>query len=169
MCIVYALGSFTYEKYFSGKYLGELVRLIFTGVLKQLGKPIPKPLLAKDGITTKDVSDILSGSSEVKVYDMLDSSDINSILHHICLIVSERAAVLVGLVVASLLNRVERDFTVIAVTGSLYKLHPTLASRLEYHTARLTKHKFSYKLCDDGSGKGAGLVAAIANRLEKKK
>ena len=114
------------------------------------------------------MSDILSGSSEVKVDNMLESSNNKSILHHICLIVSERAAVLVGLVVASLLNRIERDFTVIAVTGSLYNLHPTLGSRLEYHTAQLTKHKFSYKLCDDGSGKGAGLVAVIANRLEKR-
>ena len=75
-----------------------------------------------------------------------------------------------------------RPSTTIAVTGSLYKLHPTLAARLEHHTASLSTHPFTYRwganilfelfietfsirLCDDGSGKGAGLVAAIASRL----
>ena len=75
-----------------------------------------------------------------------------------------------------------RPSTTIAVTGSLYMLHPTLASRLDHHTKALSQHPFCYRfpsvlikqhqlfhdnfrLCDDGSGKGAGLVAAIATRL----
>ena len=78
-----------------------------------------------------------------------------------------------------------RPSTTIAVTGSLYKLHPTLAARLEHHTASLSTFPFTYRwgstsfcqllietfsfrLCDDGSGKGAGLVAAIASRLANK-
>ena len=66
------------------------------------------------------------------------------------------------------LNRMSMAHTVISMTGSIYNLPPTLASRLEEHTKRLTKHKFAFQLCDDGSGKGAGLVAAIAQRIKKK-
>lgn len=81
---------------------------------------------------------------------------------------SERAALLVSLTIATFLNRMGRKTeSVVAVTGSLYKHHPTLASRLTHHTARLTPHPFCYKLSDDGSGKGAGLVAAIARRINK--
>ena len=55
--------------------------------------------------------------------------------------------------------------TVVAVTWSLYKLHPTLSLRLENYTDRLTNLPFSYQLSEDGSGRGVDLVAAIATRL----
>ena len=79
---------------------------------------------------------------------------------------TERAGLLVGLTVATYLQRMARtEETVVAVTGSLYKLHPTLRLRLEHYTARHTNFPFSYQLSEDGSGRGAGLVAAIATRL----
>lgn len=164
-------GSFTFEKYFAGKYLGELVRLVFIGAITKIGQPVPECYAVAESLTTKDVSDIIadienpSDDVELTIYKNIPNSTNKIILQHICLLLSERAAVLVALTIATFLNRMARPYTVIAVTGSLYKLHPTLASRLEEHTKRLTKHKFSYQLCDDGSGKGAGLVAAIAQRL----
>ena len=79
---------------------------------------------------------------------------------------TERAGLLVGLTVATLLSRMARpEESVVAVTGSLYRLHPTLGLRLTHYTSKLTRFPFSYRLCQDGSGKGAGLVAAIASRL----
>ena len=57
------------------------------------------------------------------------------------------------------------SLTCLLTAGSLYKLHPTLATRLCHHTSQLTQSPFSYKLADDGSGRGAGLVAAIASRI----
>ena len=79
---------------------------------------------------------------------------------------TERAGLLVGLTVATYLTRMSRqEETVVAVTGSLYRLHPSLSVRLTHYTSQLTKFPFTYKLCQDGSGKGAGLVAAIASRL----
>ena len=53
------LGSFTYEKYFSGKYLGELSRLVLVSVLAALGEPAPPHLNTVDTITTADVSNIV--------------------------------------------------------------------------------------------------------------
>ena len=85
-------------------------------------------------------------------------------------ILSERAALLVSVTIATYLNRMARSSeSVVAVTGSLYKHHPVLPQRLDHHTSALTSHPFSYKLSDDGSGKGAGLVAAIVSRLSQKK
>jgi len=159
-------GSFTFEKYFSGKYLGELVRLVWTGVMQELGMPPIEYFILPESLTTKDVSDIVAEKGDI-IMQKVPSDTSKIILRHICLLLSERAAVLVALTIATYLNRLAHPYTVIAVTGSLYKLHPTLSTRLEEHTMRLTKHKFSYKLCDDGSGKGAGLVAAIAHRLSK--
>lgn len=164
-------GSFTFEKYFAGKYLGELVRLVFIGVVKKMGQPVPECYAVAESLTTKDVSAIIadienpSDDVELTIYKNLPNSTNKIILQHICKLLSERAAILVALTIATFLNRMARPYTVIAVTGSLYKLHPTLACKLEEHTKSLTKYKFSYQLCDDGSGKGAGLVAAIAQRL----
>ena len=128
-----------------------------------MGIPAPQFFLTAESVTTKDVSDMVA--EKYLIYEKLPDSTSRHILRHICLLLSERAAVLVALTIATFLNRMAHPYTVIAVTGSLYKLHPTLATRLEEHTRRLTSHKFSYQLCDDGSGKGAGLVAAIAHRL----
>jgi len=155
-------GSFTFEKYFAGKYLGELARIVFTSVMEQIRQRIPESLLVIGSLTTKDVSDILESSGK---QEMVSDETSHAILKHICGILSERAAILVAFTIATFLNRMSRAHTVIAVTGSLYKLHPCLASRLEEHTRRLTKYNFTFQLCDDGSGKGAGLVAAIAQRL----
>ena len=56
----------------------------------------------------------------------------------------------------------------IAVTGSLYKLHPNLKELLERYTRKYSGDwRFKTFLSDDGSGKGAGLVAAIAERVGK--
>ena len=145
------------------------MRLVFTGVMQKIGQPVPKFFLSAESISTKDVSDILADNdSNIQIIRRLTTPTSQLILQHVCLLLSERAAVLVALTIATFLNRMARPYTVIAVTGSLYKLHPTLASRLEEHTRRLTKHKFTFQLCDDGSGKGAGLVAAIAQRIKKK-
>ena len=52
-------GSFTFEKYFAGKYLGELTRLVFETIMSQIGENIPQNLTEKDNISTSDVSNII--------------------------------------------------------------------------------------------------------------
>ena len=178
-------GSFTYEKYFAGRYLGELARRVLVGVLEGLDKTVPPSLSSPDSLTTAQLSEIvassLPGGQKALVLENLDE-EVGAILIHICLVLSERAALMVAVPMAAFLNRMARPSTTIAVTGSLYMLHPTLASRLDHHTKSLSQHPFCYRfpsvlikqhqlfhdnfrLCDDGSGKGAGLVAAIATRL----
>merc|ERR1712192_37001 len=162
-------GSFTYEKYFAGRYLGELARRVLIGVLEGLDRAVPSLLSSPDSLTTAQLSEIvassLPGGEKDLVLESLDE-EVGAILIHICLILSERAALMVAVPMATFLNRMGRPSTTIAVTGSLYRLHPTLADRLEQHTKALSRYPFCYRMCDDGSGKGAGLVAAIATRLQ---
>ena len=62
-----------------------------------------------------------------------------------------------------------RPETTVAIDGSLFKLHPRLGSSMEkYIGAMAPNNKFKLMLAEDGSGKGAGLVAAIACRLKQK-
>lgn len=161
-------GSFTYEKYFSGRYLGDLARRVLVGVLESLNRDVPTSLSTPDSLTTAQVSEIVASSlprgQKALVLEDLDK-EVGAILSHVCLLLSERAALMVAVPMATFLNRMARPTTTIAVTGSLYRLHPTLATRLEHYTKAMSDHPFSYRLCDDGSGKGAGLVAAIAKRL----
>lgn len=160
-------GSFTYEKYFAGKYLGELARQVLAGVQAECGLA---PVISEPGsFSTKNVSEIIEGNvAEVKAWQLLDDES-RQILLYICLLLSERAAVLVAVPVATFLNRMQRPSSTVAVTGSLYQWHPTLAKSLERQIKRLSSYNFSLQLSEDGSGKGAGLVAAIANRLAKAK
>ena len=55
----------------------------------------------------------------------------------------------------------------IAVTGSLYQKHPTIKESLEKYTKKWTNNrsKIYTFLSEDGSGKGAALVAAIAAKI----
>ena len=142
-------GSFTYEKYFAGRYLGELARRVLIGVLEGLDRSVPDPLSLPDSLTTAQLSEIvassLPGGQKALVLENLDK-EVGAILLHICLILSERAALMVAVPMATFLNRMARTSTTIAVTGSLYRLHPTLADRLDHHTRALSHHPFCYRL-----------------------
>jgi len=161
-------GKYTFEKYVTGAFLGELARGVLLGVLTSLGKTVPDCLLLAETFSTANLSEVVLASlpdgPKSPILDGLDQVT-GAILSHICILLSERAALMVAVPMATFLNRMAKPTTTIAVTGSLYKHHPTLSKRLDYHTRSMSSHQFAYRLCDDGSGKGAALVAAIASRL----
>jgi len=163
-------GKYTFEKYVTGAFLGDLARRVLLGVLTSLGKTIPPFFSASDSLTTANLSEIvaasLPGGQKSLLLEKIEK-DVAAILTHICILLSERAALMVAVPMATFLNRMAKPTTTIAVTGSLYKHHPTLSKRLDYHTETMSSHRFAFRLCDDGSGKGAALVAAIASRLAK--
>ena len=76
-------GSFTYEKYFAGKYLGELVRLALLSALESTEQDIPQNLREKDSISTSDVSEILSDSGKPEISKNLTSIQL-AILNYVC-------------------------------------------------------------------------------------
>ena len=91
-----------------------------------------------------------------------------TVLKYVCSLLSHRCALLVAIPLACLIRRMGKDFAAVAVTGSMYKCHPRLKSLLEMYMHKYSPGmKSETFLSDDGSGMGAGLVAAIAVRVDK--
>lgn len=176
------VNSFTFEKYISGKYLGELVRIVLARLTKAgmlfSGDHNPGSILIPGNLTTDLVSDIEQdsvdgGSSNtvriLKMFGIVPDDDDVTIVQYVCELVSNRAALLVAICIAVLLKRIDKEHATIAVDGSLYKHHPRLQTWMKQYIALLAPdHKFKIILAEDGSGKGAALVAAIAQRLQER-
>lgn len=176
------VNSFTFEKYISGKYLGEIVRVVLAKLTKEgllfIGDHTPGSLLVPGNLTTDLVSDIEQDSLDggdgntkeilMKFGIVPDEEDIK-IVQYVCEVVSNRAALLVSICLAVLLKRIDKKSVTIAVDGSLYKHHPRLETWIKQYIPLLAPdHKFKMIHAEDGSGKGAALVAAIAQRLHKR-
>lgn len=178
-------GSFTFEKYIGGKYLGEVFRVICHHLIQQnllLSNANPDKFPKTWQFPTTNISQIeldnLEDSSHRTCGILQNSGFFESectaadiaILQHVAAVVSSRASQLVAVCLGVLLRRInESQETVIAVDGSLYKHHPRLRGWIEGHLRQMCpQHPFRLHLALDGSGKGAALVAAIADRLAKR-
>ncbi|XP_068972430.1 hexokinase type 2-like isoform X2 [Bombus flavifrons] len=176
------VNSFTFEKYISGKYLGEIVRVVLAKLTKEgllfIGDHTPGSLLVPGNLTSDLVSDIEQDSvdgddsSTKKILRKFgidpDEEDVK-IVQYVCEVVSNRAALLVSICLAVLLKRIDKKSVTIAVDGSLYKHHPRLETWIKRYIPLLApEHKFQMIHAEDGSGKGAALIAAIAQRLQKR-
>lgn len=175
-------GKQLFEKMISGMYMGELVRLILVKMAKEellfRGKLSPE-LLAMGRFETKDVSDIegekdgIRKAREVLVRLGLDPTQEDCVAtHRICQIVSTRSANLCAATLAAVLRRIkenkgeERLRSTIGVDGSVYKKHPHFAKRLHKTVRRLVPDcDVRFLRSEDGSGKGAAMVTAVAHRL----
>lgn len=174
------VGSFTFEKHFGGKYLGEIVRCVLVRLTKEgllFQGNASEHLLRHGAFTTRYVSMIeednvngvdVNTTTALKELELSFNQEDIDIVKYICWLVSDRAAILVSICTASLLERMNRPETTVAIDGSLFKHHPRLKSFMEkYIAAMAPANKFKLMLAEDGSGKGAGLIAAIASRLKK--
>ncbi|XP_067128625.1 hexokinase-4-like [Centruroides vittatus] len=173
------VNSFTFEKLLSGKFLGEVVRQVMLKLIKErllFNGRLTEELEQLNSFTTTDVSHIEgeNGDSEVCTifrerfgYDEISNDDI-SIIKYVCAIASLRGACLVSICLSSLIERMDKPKVTIAVDGSLYKYHPRYGpSMVEFITKMAPGKKFEFILVEDGSGKGAGLVAAVAMRVRQ--
>lgn len=152
-----------------------LVRLTKEGLLFQGNAS--EHLLRHGAFTTRYVSMIeednvngvdVNTTTALNELELSFNQDDIDIVKYICWLVSDRAAILVSICTASLLERMNRPETTVAIDGSLFKHHPRLKSFMEkYIAAMAPANKFKLMLAEDGSGKGAGLIAAIASRLKK--
>lgn len=172
--------SFTFEKYFAGKYLGDLYREILLTLSKEglfcsgnIGK-----LDTQGAITTTDVSNIerdnMQGDSETtrKVIEGVgltcDEEDLY-IAQYVAGLISYRGVLLVSLLTSILLVRMERPHCTVAIDGSLFQYHPRFRPLMERLIAEFAPGRpFNLLLVHDGSGKGSALAASIAERLQKR-
>ncbi|KFO34095.1 hexokinase-3 [Fukomys damarensis] len=175
-------GKQRFEKMISGMYLGEIVRHILLhltslGVLFQ-GQQTQR-LQTRDIFKTKFLSEIESDSLALRqVRAILEdlglplTSDDALIVLEVCQAVSRRAAQLCGAGVAAVVEKIREnrgleELTVsVGVDGTLYKVHPHFASLVAATVRELAPRcMVTFLQSEDGSGKGAALVTAVACRL----
>lgn len=170
------VGKQIYEKMMAGLYLGELVRLVLVN-LTQLGLLFDgqdsDQLNTRNRFDTKYVSAIetdIPGSfnhcravlNEIGLRHATKQDCVN--VRYICECISRRAAHLVSVGIATLINRMDEPNVTIGADGSVYRFHPHFQNMMNKTIRQLVKSncRFKMMLSEDGSGRGAALVAAVA-------
>lgn len=168
------------EKAVSGMYLGELVRLVSKGLIKEktlFSGRCPAIFERPEEFRTEYVSMILADNSGSlpAVKRFLEKTGVKGsslkdrmILKKICRIVATRAgrisAAALGAVVMKMDPRLSRRHTV-AIDGSVYEKLPGFAATMCGALMELFGRKagrIKIALSKDGSGTGAAIVAAVA-------
>lgn len=166
------------EKMISGMYMGELVRLAlvkFTKMGLLFGGRGSDLLFQRGSFYTKYVSEIESDkpgdfTSCMEVLEELGLSHASeadmAAVRHVCECVSRRAAHLVSAGIACLLNKMNEPRVTVGIDGSVYRFHPHFHTLMCEKIAQLVRPgiQFDLMLSEDGSGRGAALVAAVACR-----
>uniref|UniRef100_A0A1I7T821 Phosphotransferase n=1 Tax=Caenorhabditis tropicalis TaxID=1561998 RepID=A0A1I7T821_9PELO len=101
---------------------------------------------------------------------MITANDCANVAY-VCSLISTRAAHLTAAGIAMLLNRINKKHVTVGVDGSVYRFHPTYLTLVDAKIAELIVGDIKYKLMvsEDGSGREAALVAAVATRLKEEK
>uniref|UniRef100_A0A9J8BY92 Hexokinase-2 n=1 Tax=Cyprinus carpio carpio TaxID=630221 RepID=A0A9J8BY92_CYPCA len=180
-------GKQLFEKMISGMYMGELVRLILVKMAKDgllfQGHTTPD-LLTTGHFQTSFISAIENNKSvpfcacvaeQILRGLGLDPSPEDCVAtQRVCQIVSTRAAHLCAASLAAVLRQIrdnkatDRLRTTVGVDGSVYKNHPQFARRLNKMVRLLVPDcDVRFLRSEDGSGKGAAMVTAVAYRLAK--
>ncbi|KAI1900904.1 hypothetical protein AGOR_G00054640 [Albula goreensis] len=185
-------GQQLYEKLISGKYMGELVRLVllklvneellFNGEASDLLKTrgsfetrfvsqvesgsLPSPPVGSDSGDRKQIYNILT------TFGLLPSEMDCDIVRLTCESVSTRAAHMCGAGLAGVINlmkerRSQESLKItVGVDGSVYKLHPCFKDRFHKIVRELTPHcDITFIQSEEGSGRGAALISAVACKM----
>jgi hexokinase len=174
-------GAQSAEKMVSGKYLGELVRLIvadFGGRGALFDGRLPEVFAVREGFGSERVCEIKEdGTTDAtSVRALLADLGAGTVveedaraLREIAWIVSDRAARIAASILAATVTKndpaLDRDHT-IAVDGSVFEKHPGFRVRMEETFRELYGDRgarIRLELTRDGSGLGAAIIAAVAS------
>ncbi|NXC82048.1 HXK3 protein, partial [Cercotrichas coryphoeus] len=174
-------GKQRFEKLISGMYLGEIVRqILMVMVEKQLlfkGRPCPK-LQTRNIFPTKFLStiELSNGLALRQIRAILNELELHAsfedsvLMREVCQAVSLRAAQLCAAGLAAVVEKMRENrgldqlSVTVGVDGTLYKLHPCFSDNLQKTLKDLAPNcNVTFLLSEDGSGKGAALVAAVAD------
>jgi hexokinase len=167
-----------FEKMISGMYMGELVRLAIVKLASDhllFDGYISEKFKIRETFKTKYISEIEEQNENVfhATRDILAEMDIDNptdddciIVRYCCELISKRAAQLVSSALAVLLLRIGDEHVTIGVDGSVYRFHPHFHSLMTETIKQLipSNYEFQFVLSEDGSGRGAALVAAVASQ-----
>ena len=175
-------GKQVFEKMISGMYMGELVRLVIVKMVKAgvlFRGQDSDVLMTRGQFFTKYVSEIEADEpgvytncrlvlEELGLSEATDEDCAN--VRYICECVSKRAAHLVSCGIATLINKMNEPLVTVGVDGSVYRFHPKFHNLMVEKISQLVKPgiAFDLMLSEDGSGRGAALVAAVACRDDVK-
>ncbi|MBN3320599.1 HXK2 protein, partial [Atractosteus spatula] len=175
-------GQHMFEKMISGMYLGELARLVLIRLAQEkllFGGEMSEALLTPGKFETKHISEIEEdGKGLTRAREILEDLGLRpteedcGIVQHVCSTVSTRSAHLCAAALATVANRIRSNRgldhlrTTVGVDGTVYKKHPKFSERLQQAVRTLAPQcQVSFLLSEDGSGKGAAMVTAVAQRL----
>ncbi|KAM7361430.1 hexokinase type 2-like [Cochliomyia hominivorax] len=171
-----------FEKMLSGMYLGELVRKIMLDCCKAgalFGGNESEQLRKENFFKTKFISQIEEENHgsyviaravlEIMGYKNPSDGDCENV-RYICECISRRSAFLVAANLACLIDRIGDPYVVVGIDGSVYRYHPHYHHLLNEKIKCLVRpeHKFDLMLSEDGSGRGAALVAAVSARIKSR-
>ncbi|KAI6175651.1 Phosphotransferase [Aphelenchoides bicaudatus] len=168
------------DKLTGALYIGDLVRRVLAQFVVDRvlfnGTPVEK-LDQADSFPTKYISEILSEESDSfktcrRICDELEvpnhGSNDYEIIRAVCHLVSQRSASVVAAAISALLRHMNQQKIKIGVGGALIQFHPTYHSLLEAQLNDLAPLNIDWELvsADEGSVKGAALIAAVAENLK---
>ena len=161
-------GSGRLDKMCSGRYLGEIWRLICIDFAQRglLGaKQFPQQWQAPYAVTTQDLAALLESSPATLAPLPTLSEQEQLLLRSAASLIVARSARLVAATWAAVLIRIDPELSrphIIAIDGSLYEKLPGYAAAITAALSELLGKKasrISCRLVKDGSGVGAALAA----------
>ncbi|KAG8429462.1 hypothetical protein GDO86_020132, partial [Hymenochirus boettgeri] len=175
-------GQQLYEKMISGKYMGELVRLVLIKMVNEnllFGGESSDKLKTRGAFETQFVSHIEGDTSDFKqTSNILRTLGIQPTLgdcHAVrlaCECVSTRAALMCAAGLAGILNQMRQTRgeellrITVGVDGSVYKLHPRFKDKFHAAVHKLTQNcDITFIQSEEGSGRGAALISAVAYKM----
>ncbi|XP_053703477.1 hexokinase-2-like [Synchiropus splendidus] len=175
-------GVHIFEKMIGGMYLGEIVRLLLLKMAEDdvlFGGDQCKMLRKPGAFETRFISEIeqpdVGHENGRRILTDLgltwNMTDVH-VVRLVCDTISSRSARLCAAALATIATRmrVNRDLehlkTTVGVDGSVYRKHPNFSEDLQA-TVRLLAPEcdITFRISEDGSGKGAAMVTAVMQRL----
>ncbi|XP_035998715.1 hexokinase-2 [Fundulus heteroclitus] len=175
-------GVHIFEKMISGMYLGEIVRLVLLDLTKEkllFKGEVSEALTTPGKFETKFISEIeepdngLENAKKILTkldlkWDLVDAR----VVRLVCDTISSRSARLCAAALATIAKRIcdnrglEHLKTTVGVDGTVYRKHPNFSDELQEVVHLLApKCEIKFLVSEDGSGKGAAMVTAVAQRL----
>jgi len=173
-------GQHIYEKMISGMYLGEICRNVFLDLIEKkylfngyLSDELKKANSFETQYMSRIERDYSADLSDTKIVlqDLLGIPNTTArdrrIVRRIVELVGIRAARLSACCIAGLVTQMKKlDGCTVAIDGSVYEHYPHFGNRIQDALRELLgifAENITLALGKDGSGIGAGVIAALAN------
>ncbi|GAB1607721.1 hexokinase-1-like [Argonauta hians] len=169
------VNSFTFEKMFSGLYLGELVRQVLVNLTNEkilfqgTGSPQLFTPWSWDSSNVSAIERDSDGSDEhtLKVLNSFGLGEVTSkkdviLVQFVCSFMSQRGAYILAAGLSAVVERAKQPEVTIAVDGSLYEQHPKYHGYMMAVMSTLSPHvKTNIVMVKDSSVQGCAFAAAI--------